>query len=112
MDHASIIGTGPLSVPVLAGSAAYALGEARRWPVGLARKPKQAKAFYATIAVAMLGGAALNFAPINPIKALFWSVPVEVNIGERLPVCVADLRPHKSQRAPAIATRSRSPASS
>ena len=39
----------------------------------LAREPKQAKAFYATIAVAMLGGAALNFAPVNPIKALFWS---------------------------------------
>jgi hypothetical protein len=71
-----IIGTGLLSVPVLAGSAAYALGEARRWPVGLARRPKQAKAFYATIAVAMLGGAALNFAPINPIKALFWSAVI------------------------------------
>ena len=71
-----IIGTGLLSVPVLAGSAAYALGEARRWPVGLARKPKQGKAFYATIAVAMLGGAALNFAPINPIKALFWSAVI------------------------------------
>jgi Mn2+/Fe2+ NRAMP family transporter len=71
-----IIGTGLLSVPVLAGSAAYALGEARRWPVGLARKLKQAKAFYATIAIAMLGGAALNFAPINPIKALFWSAVI------------------------------------
>ena len=71
-----IIGTGLLSVPVLAGLAAYALGEARRWPVGLARKPKQGKAFYATIAVAMLGGAALNFAPINPIKALFWSAVI------------------------------------
>jgi Mn2+/Fe2+ NRAMP family transporter len=71
-----IIGTGLLSVPVLAGSAAYALGEARRWPIGLARKPRQAGAFYATIAVATLGGAALNFAPINPIKALFWSAVI------------------------------------
>jgi NRAMP (natural resistance-associated macrophage protein)-like metal ion transporter len=71
-----IIGTGLLSVPVLAGSAAYALGEARRWPIGLARKPRQARAFYATIAVATLGGAALNFAPINPIKALFWSAVI------------------------------------
>ncbi len=41
-----IIGTGLLAVPVLAGSAAYALGEARRWPIGLARRPMQAKAFY------------------------------------------------------------------
>jgi Mn2+/Fe2+ NRAMP family transporter len=71
-----IIGTGLLSIPALAGSAAYALGEARRWPVGLAHKPRQAKAFYTTIAVAMLGGAALNFTPINPIKALFWSAVI------------------------------------
>jgi Mn2+/Fe2+ NRAMP family transporter len=44
---AGIIGTGLLTLPVLAGSAAYAVGEARRWPVGLARKALQAKAFYA-----------------------------------------------------------------
>jgi Mn2+/Fe2+ NRAMP family transporter len=46
------VGTGLLAVPVLAGSAAYAIGEARKWPVGLARRPLQAKAFYATLAVA------------------------------------------------------------
>lgn len=44
---AGITGTGVLTLPVLAGSAAYAVGEARRWPVGLARKALQAKAFYA-----------------------------------------------------------------
>lgn len=68
-----IIGTGLLAVPVLAGSAAYALGEARRWPVGLARKPMRAKAFYATIALATALGIGLNLSPINPIKALYWS---------------------------------------
>jgi Mn2+/Fe2+ NRAMP family transporter len=68
-----IIGTGLLAVPVLAGSAACAVGEARRWPVGLARQPLQAKAFYATIAIAVALGIAMNFAGINPIKALFWS---------------------------------------
>jgi NRAMP (natural resistance-associated macrophage protein)-like metal ion transporter len=68
-----IVGTGLLAVPVLAGSAAYALAEARRWPQGLARKPKQAKAFYATIALATMVGALINFSPINPIKALYWS---------------------------------------
>ena len=47
-----IIGTGFMAVPVLAGSAAYAVGEALRWPVGLARQPKAARAFYATLAVA------------------------------------------------------------
>ena len=68
-----IVGTGLISVPVLAGSAAYALGEARRWPVGLSRQPKQAKAFYATIALATLLGAIANILKISPIKALIWS---------------------------------------
>jgi NRAMP (natural resistance-associated macrophage protein)-like metal ion transporter len=67
-----IIGTGLLSVPVLAGSAAYAVGEARHWPVGLARKPRQAKAFYATLAMATLLGAAGNMFKLNPVTALVW----------------------------------------
>jgi NRAMP (natural resistance-associated macrophage protein)-like metal ion transporter len=68
-----IIGTGLLSIPVLAGSAAYALGEARGWPVGLARKPLQAKAFYGAIAVATLLGAAAHVFQLNPVKALVWA---------------------------------------
>jgi NRAMP (natural resistance-associated macrophage protein)-like metal ion transporter len=68
-----IVGTGLLAVPVLAGSAAYALGEARDWPVGLSRLPHQAKAFYGTIGVATLLGALANFLHISPIKALVWS---------------------------------------
>jgi len=71
-----IVGTGLLAVPVLAGSAAYALAEARRWPQGLARKPQAAKAFYATIALATLVGALINFSPISPIKALYWSAVI------------------------------------
>jgi Mn2+/Fe2+ NRAMP family transporter len=68
-----IIGTGLLSIPVLAGSAAYALGEARGWPVGLARKPLQAKAFYGAIAVATLLGAAAHLFRLNAVKALVWA---------------------------------------
>ena len=71
-----IIGTGLLAVPVLAGSAAYALGEARKWPIGLARKPKKAKAFYLALASATLVGVLLNFSPIDPIKALYWSAVI------------------------------------
>jgi Mn2+/Fe2+ NRAMP family transporter len=71
-----IVGTGLLSVPVLAGSAAYALGEARGWPIGLAREPKDAIAFYMTIALATLIGSLINFLPIDPIKALFWSAVI------------------------------------
>ena len=68
-----IVGTGLLAVPVLAGSAAYAIGEARKWPVGLARQPMEARAFYATVALATLVGMILNFTPVNPIQALYWS---------------------------------------
>jgi NRAMP (natural resistance-associated macrophage protein)-like metal ion transporter len=71
-----IVGTGLLAVPVLAGSAAYAIGEARRWPVGLGRKPERANAFYATLTIATMVGVALNFSPINPIKALYWSAVI------------------------------------
>ncbi len=71
-----IIGTGLLALPVLAGSSAYALGETFGWHVGLARKPRRAKAFYAAIAVATGLGVLLNFSPIDPIKALFWSAVI------------------------------------
>lgn len=67
-----VVATGLLAIPVLAGSAAYAVGEARKWPIGLARQPQEAKAFYATIVMATAVGVLLNFTPINPIKALIW----------------------------------------
>jgi Mn2+/Fe2+ NRAMP family transporter len=68
-----IIGTGLLAVPVLAGSAAYAISEVFGWSEGLDFKLAQARGFYATIAVATLAGMALNFVGIDPIKALVWS---------------------------------------
>ena len=71
-----IVGTGLLAVPVLAGSAAYALGEALEWRVGLAEKPGRAPAFYWAIAAAVVVGALLNFSPLDPVKALFWSAVV------------------------------------
>jgi Mn2+/Fe2+ NRAMP family transporter len=72
-----IVGTGLLALPVLAGSAAFAMGEAFGWHVGLARKLNRARAFYAAIALAMIIGAGLNFLRfIDPIKALFWSAVI------------------------------------
>ncbi|MBL9033226.1 MAG: divalent metal cation transporter [Rhodospirillaceae bacterium] len=68
-----IVGTGLLAVPVLGSSAAYAIGEALRWPVGLAQRPRKAKAFYGTLVVATLVGAGLNFTPVPPMKALYWA---------------------------------------
>ena len=71
-----IIGIGLLAVPVLAGSGAYALGEALGWTTGLDRKPLDAKAFYGTIAVSTLIGILINFVGLDPIKALFWSAVI------------------------------------
>ena len=68
-----IIGTGLLALPVLGGSAAYAVGEALKWPVGLERKAKEAKAFYSVLAGATLMGLTLNFTKLDPIKALVWA---------------------------------------
>jgi NRAMP (natural resistance-associated macrophage protein)-like metal ion transporter len=71
-----IVGTGLLAVPVLAGSAAYAVGETLRWKTGLEHAPRRARGFYAVIAVATLAGTAMNFLAINPIKALFWTAVI------------------------------------
>ncbi len=71
-----IIGTGLLALPVLAGSAAYAVGEAVGAHVGLARKPSRAKLFNGVIVAATLVGAVLNFTPLDPIKALFWTAVI------------------------------------
>ena len=71
-----IIGTGMLAVPVLAGSAAYAVTECFDWPQGLDKKVLEAKEFYAIISVATLGGVLLDFTSIDPVKALFWSAVI------------------------------------
>jgi NRAMP (natural resistance-associated macrophage protein)-like metal ion transporter len=70
---AGIIGTGLLSVPVLASSAAYALGETHNWPVGISKKVARAKGFYTTIAAATAIGALVNVLPVAPMRALVWA---------------------------------------
>ncbi|MBC2667208.1 divalent metal cation transporter [Novosphingobium flavum] len=71
-----IVGTGLLAVPILAGSAAYAVSETFDWVEGLDRKPREAKAFYAIIALATAGGMALNLLAIDPMQALYWAAVV------------------------------------
>ncbi|MGI8896265.1 MAG: NRAMP family divalent metal transporter [Casimicrobiaceae bacterium] len=73
---AGIVGTGLLAVPILAGSAAYGAAEAFKWRIGLGRTLVQARGFYTVLTIATLAGVALNFTPIDPIKALFWSAVV------------------------------------
>ncbi len=71
-----IIGTGLLAVPVLAGSAAYAVGEAFSWRVGLHYTALEARLFYGFIALATAVGTLIVFTPLNPMKALFWSAVI------------------------------------
>jgi Mn2+/Fe2+ NRAMP family transporter len=73
---AGILGVGMIGVPVLAGSGAYALSEAMNWREGLERKVTDARGFYGIIAVSVLMGLALQYSPISPMKALFWSAVI------------------------------------
>jgi NRAMP (natural resistance-associated macrophage protein)-like metal ion transporter len=71
-----IIGTGLLAVPVLAGSAAYAIGESRGWKCGLEHRPWEAVGFYVVIGLATLLGVTIDWSPLDPIKALFYSAVI------------------------------------
>jgi NRAMP (natural resistance-associated macrophage protein)-like metal ion transporter len=71
-----IVGTGLLAIPVLAGSAAYAVGETRGWKVGLDNKPWEAVGFYSVIGAAVALGLVIDYSGLDPIKALYWSAVV------------------------------------
>jgi len=71
-----IVGTGLLAIPVLAGSAAYAMAGTFHWQSSLDKKFSAARKFYGIIIVATLAGVGINFAPIDPIKALYWSAVI------------------------------------
>jgi NRAMP (natural resistance-associated macrophage protein)-like metal ion transporter len=68
-----IIGTGLLAIPVLAGSTGYAVAEAAGWKTGLDNMPWEARGFYCVIGAAVLLGLGIDWSPIDPIKALYWS---------------------------------------
>jgi NRAMP (natural resistance-associated macrophage protein)-like metal ion transporter len=73
---AGLVGTGMLGIPVLAGSAAYAIAEAAAWRAGLDEKVHTARQFYGVITVAMVAGMALSFAHMNAIRLLIWSAVI------------------------------------
>jgi Mn2+/Fe2+ NRAMP family transporter len=70
-----ILGTGLLAVPVLAGSAAYAVAEFAGWPASLSLRLDQGegRGFYGVLALACLGGVALCFTPSDPMQELYWA---------------------------------------
>ncbi|HLZ85169.1 MAG TPA: divalent metal cation transporter [Caulobacteraceae bacterium] len=71
-----ILGVGLIGVPVLAGSGGYALAEVMGWKEGLERKVKDARGFYGIIAVSVLAALVIQYSPIDPMKALFWSAVI------------------------------------
>ncbi len=90
-----LIGAGFLAVPVLTGSAAYAVSEAFGWQYGLNKRPRGAKEFYLVIVAATLVGLAINFVGIDPIKALFWSAVVNGLLAPPLMVLIMLVANHE-----------------
>jgi Mn2+/Fe2+ NRAMP family transporter len=83
-----LIGAGFLAVPILTGSAAYAVSEAFGWQYGLNKRPGRAKEFYGVIVVATLVGLAINYVGIDPIRALFWTAVINGLIAPPLMVMI------------------------
>ncbi|HQZ95506.1 MAG TPA: Nramp family divalent metal transporter [Pyrinomonadaceae bacterium] len=83
-----LVGAGLLAIPVLTGSAAYAVAETFGWPSGLDEKPRHAKKFYGIIAASTLVGVLIDFAGINPISALFWTAVINGVVAPPLLVVV------------------------
>ncbi len=91
-----ILGVGLIGVPVLAGSAAYALSEAMGWQSGLERKATDARGFYGVIAVSVLAGLLIQYSPISPMKALFWSAVINGVVAVPLMVVIILIASRKS----------------
>jgi Mn2+/Fe2+ NRAMP family transporter len=101
-----IIGVGLIGVPVLAGSGAYALSEALGWKWGLERKAANARGFYSVLAVSVLAGLAIQYSPISPMKALFWSAVINGVVAVPLMIVIIILASKKSVMGAFTATRS------
>lgn len=91
-----IVGVGLIGVPVLAGSAAYAVSEAMGWRWGLERKVSTARGFYAVIALSVLAGLVLQYSPISPMKALFWSAVINGVVAVPLMIVIILLASRKA----------------
>jgi len=100
-----IIGVGLIGVPVLAGSAAYAVAEAMGWQSGLERKAGAARGFYAVIAVSVLAGLFIQYSPIGPMKMLFWSAVINGIVAVPLLVVIILLASSKSVMGAFTASR-------
>lgn len=99
-----IIGTGLLAVPVLAGSAAYAISEARGWKIGLEHPPHEAVGFYSVIGLATVLGIVVDYSPLDPIRALFWSAVLNGVISVPIMAAMMVVVSRRQEMGPFIAT--------
>jgi NRAMP (natural resistance-associated macrophage protein)-like metal ion transporter len=91
-----LIGTGMLGVPVLAGSAAYAVSEAMHWRGSLEDRPRRSPKFYAVLAVAVLLGLVLNYLKLNAVRMLFWAAVLNGMLAPPLIILVTLLSSDRS----------------
>jgi Mn2+/Fe2+ NRAMP family transporter len=101
-----ILGVGLIGVPVLAGSGAYALCEALDWKWGLERRATDARGFYGVIAISVLAGLVIQYSPISPMRALFWSAVINGVVAVPLMVVIILLASKKSVMGAFTAGRS------
>ena len=101
-----ILGVGLIGVPVLAGSGAYALSEAMGWNWGLERKARDARGFYGVLAVSILAALGIQYSPISPMKALFWSAVINGVVAVPLIIVVILLASKRSVMGDFTASRS------
>jgi Mn2+/Fe2+ NRAMP family transporter len=100
-----IVGTGLLAVPVLAGSAAYAVAEAMGWPYGLERTWSEAKGFYAVLTLATLAGLGVLAAPVDPFQALYLSAVLNGLISAPVLAAMMIVATRKAEMGAFTATR-------
>jgi Mn2+/Fe2+ NRAMP family transporter len=100
-----ILGVGLIGVPVLAGSGAYALSEAMGWSAGLELKATDARGFYSIIALSVLLGLVIQYSPISPMKALFWSAVINGVVAVPLLVVITMLVGRRSVMGDFTASR-------
>ncbi len=101
-----ILGVGMIGVPVLAGSGAYALSETMGWSSGLELKAVDARGFYGVIAISVLAGLAIQYSPISPMRALFWSAVVNGVVAVPLIVVILLLARNTQVMGACVASRS------
>jgi Mn2+/Fe2+ NRAMP family transporter len=101
-----ILGVGLIGVPVLAGSGAYALCEAMGWKWGLERRTKDARGFYGVIAFSVLVALVIQYSPIDPMKALFWSAVINGVVAVPLMAVIILLASNKKVMGQFTASRS------